>query len=392
MIVVTNKNVYWVKGYKRSILYDLRNRIANLHWLDEEATIAINKAIKKQNISPKEEEFIEELKKVNLFNEKRLNVFKPDYKNKNFSLKFVWIEVTNKCNQRCIHCYGNFHYKQETFIDSDDYERIINELKQLECTNIQLIGGEPFLHSQIWQFIQIAKENNMDIEIFTNGSLISEKDINDIKERDVKIALSIYGGPNEFKKITGDCEIYYKILKVIELLKKYQIKFRLAYIETIYNSNSNDRIIKENKDFIKKDVVRISGRATLALLNEKLIEKKLISLYNFKFPIKSNIIYNNFFYHQCFSKKIYISSELNVYPCVMERRLKYGNIKRESISTILSRNRQYAYLTKDFIEDCKDCEFRYACFDCRPDSINNNFYAKPWYCVYNPYTGKWKDV
>ena len=39
----------------------------------------------------------------------------------------------------------------------------------------------------------------------------------------------------------------------------------------------------------------------------------------------------------------------------------------------------------------KECEYRYICFDCRPDSISDNIYEKPWYCTYNPREGKWED-
>ena len=49
-------------------------------------------------------------------------------------------------------------------------------------------------------------------------------------------------------------------------------------------------------------------------------------------------------------------------------------------------------MTKDHINVCKDCEFRYCCHDCRPDSLSNDVYAKPWYCTYNPYSGEWIDV
>ena len=51
-------------------------------------------------------------------------------------------------------------------------------------------------------------------------------------------------------------------------------------------------------------------------------------------------------------------------------------------------------LSKDKIEICKDCEFRYACKDCRPlgKSLDGNLWGKYAYCTYNPYIGRWQDV
>lgn len=51
-------------------------------------------------------------------------------------------------------------------------------------------------------------------------------------------------------------------------------------------------------------------------------------------------------------------------------------------------------LTKDKVLVCKHCEYRYACFDCRPlaeglscgKSYSNAPYPR---CTYNPYTGEW---
>lgn len=46
---------------------------------------------------------------------------------------------------------------------------------------------------------------------------------------------------------------------------------------------------------------------------------------------------------------------------------------------------QMSELSKDEIDGCKDCEFRYACFDCRPDAMGNSgdIKRKPA-CGYDP--------
>ena len=52
---------------------------------------------------------------------------------------------------------------------------------------------------------------------------------------------------------------------------------------------------------------------------------------------------------------------------------------------------QILHFTKNEVEGCKDCEYRYICRDCRPDSLTGNFNEKPWYCTYNPYSGEWES-
>jgi hypothetical protein len=74
----------------------------------------------------------------------------------------------------------------------------------------------------------------------------------------------------------------------------------------------------------------------------------------------------------------------------MERRVNYGNLKEQPLIEML--NHQFRFLSKDNIEGCKDCEYRYGCFDCRPDSNGRGAYQKPWFCSYNPKTGEWHDL
>lgn len=93
--------------------------------------------------------------------------------------------------------------------------------------------------------------------------------------------------------------------------------------------------------------------------------------------------------HNCFYSRIYISVNLDVYPCVMERRFKHCNIA-ECGDIVL--NESIRKQNKDAIEECSGCEFRYVCFDCRPNSLSNDAYEKPWYCIYEPKKGIWKDA
>ena len=73
----------------------------------------------------------------------------------------------------------------------------------------------------------------------------------------------------------------------------------------------------------------------------------------------------------------------------MERRFIHGNIKGKSLGTIIDSN--ILKLNKDKIDGCNECEFRYCCFDCRPDSNGSDKYSKPWYCTYQPDKGMWEE-
>ncbi|WP_426478101.1 grasp-with-spasm system SPASM domain peptide maturase [Chryseobacterium sp. CBSDS_008] len=117
-----------------------------------------------------------------------------------------------------------------------------------------------------------------------------------------------------------------------------------------------------------------------------------------------NINLNRNFYleakkhNSCLHKKIAIDVKGNIKNCPSMPQ-SFGNIRDTTLENALKHPefKKYWNLTKDSIEVCKDCEFRYICTDCRAyteqTSINKDGLdtSKPLKCGYNPYTGEWEE-
>jgi len=103
-------------------------------------------------------------------------------------------------------------------------------------------------------------------------------------------------------------------------------------------------------------------------------------------------------YNSCLYKKIGIDKNGNIKNCPLMAE-SFGNIDNNDIEKVINQPgfKKYWNLTKDQIEICKDCEFRYICTDCRAytENILKNKeglnISKPLKCGYNPYTGSWDD-
>lgn len=103
-------------------------------------------------------------------------------------------------------------------------------------------------------------------------------------------------------------------------------------------------------------------------------------------------------YNSCLHKKVSIDSEGNIKNCPSTPQI-FGNIKNASLEKALHHPdfKKYWNLTKDHIEVCKDCEFRYICTDCRAyaemthENAQGLDVSKPLKCGYNPYTGEWQE-
>ena len=79
----------------------------------------------------------------------------------------------------------------------------------------------------------------------------------------------------------------------------------------------------------------------------------------------------------------------------MQRDEPGGNVREQPLREIVRGGlRKYWELSLDDIEVCRDCEYRYACPDCRPITVGptGRLTAKSAHCSYDPYRGEFVDV
>lgn len=82
------------------------------------------------------------------------------------------LDILRGCNIKCKACYNNEKPKFKSLeeVKSDFYK--ILELRKISA--IAIIGGEPLLHPQLFEIITFLKEQNLKVELFTNGLLLDE--------------------------------------------------------------------------------------------------------------------------------------------------------------------------------------------------------------------------
>jgi len=98
-------------------------------------------------------------------------------------------------------------------------------------------------------------------------------------------------------------------------------------------------------------------------------------------------------FNNCLNKKLAIDTQGNIKNCTALNKI-YGNLKDGNLIQIISSPefQRLWKIKKDEISVCKDCEFRYMCSDCRAFTENDDLYGKPKHCHYNPYDMKWDNL
>ncbi len=123
---------------------------------------------------------------IDFLNNNEISLSKTNTKIVEFStkipLKVIQIEVTNKCNLRCKHCYLPDYSKE---LDRKKISSIVYEAKQLGVMDVDFTGGEPLLLQGLSEIIEEVLKEGMCTTIFTNAVYIPE---------DFKILIQRYDG------------------------------------------------------------------------------------------------------------------------------------------------------------------------------------------------------
>ena len=388
MYISFRDNVYLVEGKKKDCIYDLNN--GKLYHIEKFASEQIQKYYS-NSIETVGNEFISFLLGNNIVKLTDKKNKLTDIKNisQEVNITFAWIEICDICNLKCIHCYNESSINCINIMSLENFKKVCAKLKDIDINKIQIIGGEPFLHPNIKEILSYAAEIFESVEVFTNGTLLNKELLELIRQLRIKVALSVYSyDSTQHDKVTQVNGSHKRTEMAIASLKRLNITYRVASVlmNGIDIGKPNTQLYSIN---MKKDVVRLTGRGNKNMLTPELLKKRLITKETFSQPLNSQNIKIQTNHHQCFSRRIYISAILDVYPCVMERRICHGNILNHSIPEVLKED--ILHMNKDKIDECKECEFRYVCFDCRPNTIAD-LHSKPYYCTYDVINGKWLDV
>lgn len=76
------------------------------------------------------------------------------------SYKDIRIEVTGRCNLRCVHCHAADRSAPEVVsreLTTQEILKIISEASEMGIDEFELIGGEPFMHPKIFRIIDACK-------------------------------------------------------------------------------------------------------------------------------------------------------------------------------------------------------------------------------------------
>ncbi|WP_328329294.1 MULTISPECIES: radical SAM/SPASM domain-containing protein [unclassified Streptomyces] len=237
-------------------------------------------------------------------------------------LDFLWLEVTNRCNLQCVHCYSDSHPESgyRDLLTREHYEKVLTDAFELGCRKVQLIGGEPQMSPHFGHLLRMAKDTGYEfVEVFSNLTHLTDETIGYAAENGIRFATSVYSDdPEVHDRITKVRSSHRRTVRNISRLVERDIPLRAAVITIDQGEVEADR----TKDFLKGlgvDTVRLGEMREFGRAQEVMSQSSQLS------GLCGN----------CWRGQLCVSPDGMVYPCVMARDWPVGNILEQDLSQIL---------------------------------------------------------
>lgn len=272
----------------------------------------------------------------------------------------IYIEITNICNLKCSFCPEGRREKE--FMSIEDFEYIINQIKDYTNLITLHVKGEPLVHPRLEKILYCCEQNEISVNITTNGTLLLEK--GEILQKSKALRQLNISLHSLSKNQNIDLKKYMEnVFNVVKKLDGTYISYRLWNLTDIRKNTENIELLKclENEYNCTNLINKAKDNEFVELSKNIFLNQDV----EFEWPdIKGKVISDT---GTCWGLRNQIAILVGgeVVPCCLDQNgdINLGNIFLQSFEEII--NSEYSkQLIKGFEENriihnlCKRCGFR----------------------------------
>lgn len=253
--------------------------------------------------------------------------------------KRIYIEITSSCNLKCSFCQETL--RAPKFMSVDEFARVLSEVKAYTNYIYLHVKGEPLLHPQFEEILQLCSKAGVTVNVTTNGTLIKKRLPELIRYPVHQINLSMHSADD------NDCiDMDTYINEVFESCETLLENTATEISLRLWNTKKEPHIFGQK--------------------NVKIKERLHINIQSpFEWPSVDNDYFCERGFCQGLRTHIAILSNGVVVPCCLDGNgvMELGNIFTSSLENILSSERSIAFRNgfnaKRAVEPlCMHCSFK----------------------------------
>ncbi|MBQ4511951.1 MAG: radical SAM protein [Anaerolineaceae bacterium] len=153
---------------------------------------------------------------------------------KNPELHYLFFELTDQCNLRCLHCGSSCNAQRSRFLETKKVIETICETAGHEGrVHVVLTGGEPLLHPGFQEIIEALHNSNLYWSVVTNAMLLTDKTAEQMKKNRIySAAVSLDGNAEEHNYLRRNSHAFDHAVRGIRILKNHGIYVQVASVIT----------------------------------------------------------------------------------------------------------------------------------------------------------------
>ncbi|MFI1798223.1 radical SAM protein [Streptomyces sp. NPDC020379] len=238
-------------------------------------------------------------------------------------IRSVELEITGTCQLRCTHCCTDSGPQTPSgSMTLNDWQRIIAEIAEIGIPAVQLIGGEPTLNLSLPRLVEEALGHGLEVEVYSNLAHVRPSLWETFSRDGVRLATSYYSDdPVQHEQITQGRGSHARTRANIGVALSRRIPLRVGIVEVLNGQRSGQaeaELRALGVEQIHIDRTRRVGRAAADAHTAPSIDELC---------------------GRCFRQRVAISSEGEVYGCILSRFLPAGNVKERGLAAILDSGR-----------------------------------------------------
>jgi len=289
-------------------------------------------------------------------------------------LGMLFIELTDRCNESCIHCYAESSPQRSARLSREEIRRVLEEASGLGRPVVQFTGGDPLLHPDLGFALQTAHALGLEtLEVYTNGLALSETLLSTLLPHRPSFAFSVYSSEAAVHDaITQTPGSLSRTIKAMHRVRQAGLPMRVGIILMPENRDSEEATtaylqqeLGLDAADIGIDVVRSTGRgeymhdAQASTSGRQHFRHRPDSPSEEQQSVpaqgKSITVRRG---------KLCISASGDVFPCIFSRRTRLGNIRNHALHDILTSLNQRTLSTPS-TERWMHCRESLSCSDCQ---------------------------
>ena len=271
------------------------------------------------------------------------------------TLRVIEFSITPECQSNCEFCYASkFHKAGKSFLTPDEIRSTWEQAKAMGAFSSIVFGGEPLLHPQFFDIIDVLEPKNNIVTITTNAIDLTEDRILKLKDAGVfLINISLNSlDPELNDRLRGYKGHFDKVMSAIALCKKHDVDVFLPVATSKPYLNETIEII----DFAKRMDLGVTVNLMCAMGRgegrhedqfDEEFWKELRKLYDANPGLRSDFDVNLDLEIGCPAgyEKIHICPYGDATGCSMNP-VGFGNVREEPLEIIVGRMRNFHHYSK----------------------------------------------